>query len=55
MSTDNPRIQALLAAIPREAFIASSDLTEHMSGHSIPPRAALQQMLDALPALSGDL
>jgi len=54
LSTDNPRIQALLAAIPREAFIASSDLTEHMSGHSIPPRAALQQMLDALPALSGD-
>lgn len=51
MSTDNPRIQAVLAAIPREAFIASSDLAEHISGHSIPPRAALQQILNALPSV----
>jgi hypothetical protein len=40
-----------LAAVPREAFIASSDLAKHISGHSIPARAALQQILDALAPL----
>jgi len=51
VSTRNPKIQAVLAAVPREAFIASSDLAEHISGHSMPTRAALQQILDVLPPI----
>ncbi|GGC84373.1 ATPase, T2SS/T4P/T4SS family [Halopseudomonas salina] len=51
MSTHNPKIQVVLRAVPREAFIASSDLAQHMSGHSIPTRSALQQILTALPPM----
>lgn len=50
MSTHNPKIQAVLSAVPREAFIASADISPHISGHSIPTRAALQQILTALPS-----
>lgn len=49
MSTPDPRIQAVLTAVPREAFIASADLARFISGHSIPSRATLQQILAALP------
>ena len=54
MSSNNPGIQAALADTPRGAFIASADLAEQISGHSIPPRAVVQRILKFLPPLSRD-
>lgn len=47
---DNRLMQALYA-IPRSAFIASSDLGEMMSGHSIPSRATVKSVLSRIPVL----
>lgn len=47
---DNRLMQAIYA-VPRSAFIASSDLGEMMSGHSIPSRATVKSILSRIPAL----
>ena len=47
---DNRLMQAIYA-IPRSAFIASPDLGEMMSGHSIPSRATVKSVLKRIPAL----
>ncbi len=49
---DNRLMQAIYA-IPRSAFIASSDLGETMSGHSIPSRATVKTILSRIPVLQG--
>jgi type IV pilus assembly protein PilB len=45
------RLMQAIYAIPRSAFIASSDLSEMMSGHSIPSRATVKSVLSRIPAL----
>ena len=47
---DNRLMQAIYA-IPRSAFIASPDLGEMMSGHSIPSRATVKSVLARIPSL----
>ena len=47
---DNRLMQAIYA-VPRSAFIASPDLGEMMSGHSIPSRSTIRSILSRVPPL----
>ncbi len=46
----DPRIADVVKITPRSAFIASSDLQNLLSGHSIPSTEAVAHLLNSLPA-----
>ncbi|MFW5825104.1 MAG: ATPase, T2SS/T4P/T4SS family [Marinobacter sp.] len=46
------RVARALSAVSRQAFVASRDLEPQLSGHSIPSRATLRHVLEALPTLA---
>lgn len=50
VNSDLRTIQAI-HAIPRSAFVSSSDIGELMSGHSIPSQAAVRSILSRIPPL----
>ncbi|MCC1497873.1 hypothetical protein J1C54_13695 [Alcanivorax sp. 1008] len=49
-NTDLRTIQ-MVHAVPRSAFVSSSDISELMSGHSIPSQAAVRSILSRIPPL----
>ena len=50
-ATNDLRIIQMVHAVPRSAFVASSDIAELMSGHSIPSQAAVRSILSRIPAV----
>ncbi|MFC4260692.1 ATPase, T2SS/T4P/T4SS family [Marinobacter lacisalsi] len=51
MTPMKSRIAEALRTVPRQAFVSSRDLEPQLSGHSIPSRATMRQILEALPSL----
>ena len=54
MSSGDYLIESALQAVSRDEFIASSDLSGKLSGHSIPTRATARRILDRLPPITPD-
>lgn len=48
-TTLDPRIQHALRAVPREHFVASPDMSNLVSGHSIPSQEVVKSLLQHLP------
>ena len=47
--TVDPRIELVLQHLDRQRFVASSDLSGMLSGHSIPSEEAVRQILERIP------
>jgi len=54
MLSQNPRIARALEACPRDQFIASRDLSELISGHSIPTQRSVERLLGLVPDITNE-
>ncbi|MDI9245882.1 ATPase, T2SS/T4P/T4SS family [Marinobacter sp. CHS3-4] len=50
----DPRAEDALIAVRRSEFVASSDLSSFVSGHSIPQKHALRHLLTLMPEIAPD-
>ncbi|MCK7547104.1 ATPase, T2SS/T4P/T4SS family [Marinobacter koreensis] len=54
MKKISPRAQAALLAVSRHEFVAGSDLTPSITGHSIPREEIVQHLLSLMPEIEPD-
>ena len=50
----DPRIDLVLQRLPRSLFIASPDLSDLISGRSIPSREVVRQILERIPRIKSE-